>query len=56
MDESPDQLRRRAARYRDLADHVNDRHSKADLAVLADEYDALAAQLETAGIPPLQGN
>jgi hypothetical protein len=45
---TPDELREKAARYRQMAANLADRNAINALHELADEYEALAARLEVA--------
>jgi hypothetical protein len=47
--ETPDELRRKAARYRDMLAHVSDKRLIDALKTLAQEYEALADRLDQAG-------
>jgi hypothetical protein len=44
--ETPDELRHKAARYRQLKRNLTDQQVRATLTTLADECDALASKLE----------
>lgn len=46
MDETPDQFRRLAAKYRVMADRISDSRTFATLRELADDYERLADTTE----------
>ena len=50
--ETPERLRAKASRYRDMSHYVTDQQGLMALMTLADKFDAFAEQLERHEAPP----